>query len=180
MYNKNFSKEPTDKQKLGALGEDIACKYLENNGYRVIERNYLKKWGEIDIIAKKGNKIHFVEVKAVSRDLPDVTHVTPTGLGASRLDAVRGGRENERGGVQMYGDESILSSNKEMHQNRDSYRAEDNLHPWKLQRLGRAIQSYLLDRNVPDNVDWQFDVITIQIDTKRNTHRVFLLSDVVL
>lgn len=58
----------TEKQKIGQLGEDIASKYLENKGFSVIERNYRKKCGEIDIIAKKGGITHFVEVKAVSRE----------------------------------------------------------------------------------------------------------------
>lgn len=146
MYNKNFSKEPTEKQKIGQIGEDSACKWLESNGYKVIERNYLKKWGEIDVVAKKDKKLHFIEVKAVSRDLPaqaglsDVTHVTSS----------------------------------------DSYRAEDNVHPWKLQRLGRAIQSYLLERDVSDETDWQFDIATVHIDMSKRISRVFLLEDIVL
>lgn len=57
---------PTEKQKIGRIGEDIAVKYLENKGFRGIERNYLKKCGEIDIIARKGEILHFIEVKSVS------------------------------------------------------------------------------------------------------------------
>ncbi len=56
------------RQKIGQIGEDIACKYLKNIGFSVVCRNYRKKWGEIDIILKKGNLIHFVEVKSVSRE----------------------------------------------------------------------------------------------------------------
>lgn len=56
----------TIKQKVGVLGEEIATKYLENKGFIVIERNYLKKCGEIDIIAQKGEILHFIEVKSVS------------------------------------------------------------------------------------------------------------------
>jgi putative endonuclease len=48
---------------IGRLGEDIATQYLENRGFRTIERNYKKKCGEIDIISKKDNVLHFVEVK---------------------------------------------------------------------------------------------------------------------
>jgi putative endonuclease len=58
--------EPTEKQKVGQLGEDIATKYLESKGFRIIERNYLRKYGEIDIVAQKGGIVHFVEVKSVS------------------------------------------------------------------------------------------------------------------
>jgi putative endonuclease len=62
------------KRKLGNMGESIVCKYLERNGYVIIDRNYLKKWGELDIVAEKDNLIHFMEVKTVSRDfsLPSI------------------------------------------------------------------------------------------------------------
>ncbi len=51
---------------IGKIGEDLASKWLISNGYQVIERNYLKKFGEIDIVARETNKVHFVEVKTVS------------------------------------------------------------------------------------------------------------------
>lgn len=51
---------------LGFLGEDIACQYLIENKYKIIERNYRKPWGEIDVIAKSPDKILvFVEVKTI-------------------------------------------------------------------------------------------------------------------
>jgi len=58
------------KNQVGAYGEQIALNYLKNKGYTVLDINYLKKWGELDIVAREtlGNKqmIHFVEVKTVS------------------------------------------------------------------------------------------------------------------
>ena len=60
--------ETTEKQKIGRLGEDIAIKYLQNKGFLVIGQNYLKKCGEIDIIAKKDRVLHFIEVKTVSHE----------------------------------------------------------------------------------------------------------------
>ncbi len=53
-------------KKTGDLGEDIALKYLLELGYKLIERNYSKKLGELDLIVEKNKKIHFVEVKSVS------------------------------------------------------------------------------------------------------------------
>lgn len=47
----------------GKNGEDLACEYLKKQGYAVIERNFRIKGGEIDIIAKDGQYLIFVEVK---------------------------------------------------------------------------------------------------------------------
>ncbi len=179
MYNKNFSKDPTEKQKLGAIGEDAVCEYLKKQGFSITDRNYLKKWGELDIVAKRDKKIHFVEVKSVSRDL-SVTHVTKNSLGSIIMNAVRGGSENKRGHVQEYVDEGIFTSNKEMRQNNDSYNPEDNMHPWKLKRLARAVQSYLLEKDVPEDVEWQFDLATVLTDTNKGRCEVSILEDIVL
>ncbi len=51
------------RSNLGKKGESIAIEYLENNGYKIVNRNYYSRFGEIDIITKKENYIIFVEVK---------------------------------------------------------------------------------------------------------------------
>lgn len=48
---------------MGKLGEEVACRYLENNGYRILRKNYRIKFTEIDIIAIYKNTIVIVEVK---------------------------------------------------------------------------------------------------------------------
>ena len=52
-----------DKDVKGRLGEDFTADYLEKHGYSIIERNYRRPCGEIDIIASKGDILAFVEVK---------------------------------------------------------------------------------------------------------------------
>lgn len=49
--------------KLGVLGEDLAADYLTTRGYTILARNYRKKTGEIDIIARDGEYLVFIEVK---------------------------------------------------------------------------------------------------------------------
>lgn len=48
----------------GNYGEDLACKYLKKLGYKILERNFRIRGGEIDIVAKDKNILVFVEVKA--------------------------------------------------------------------------------------------------------------------
>ncbi len=53
------------KQNVGQIGEDVAVKHLVKHSFKILDRNYRKKWGEIDIIAKKDNVLHFIEVKSI-------------------------------------------------------------------------------------------------------------------
>lgn len=52
------------KQTIGKFGEDTACIYLKNNNYKILDRNFRSKQGEIDIIALSPQKeLIFIEVK---------------------------------------------------------------------------------------------------------------------
>ena len=53
-----------DSREIGKSGENIACRYLEGKGHRVLDRNFKVKSGELDIVTTKGGSIYFVEVKA--------------------------------------------------------------------------------------------------------------------
>lgn len=128
----------TLKRKLGDLGENIACTFLIKRGFEIINRNYLRKWGEIDIISKKNEVYRFIEVKSVSCvTLPDVSRVT-----------------------------------------NGSYRPEDNVHPQKLKRLHRAIQTYMLEKQI-DN-DWQLDIVTVKINEQSRTARVEIIENIII
>jgi len=131
----------TKRRKLGDIGENIACHFLEKRGFEIMDRNYLRKWGEIDIVAKKSNIIHFIEVKSVS---------------------VQG----------------IALDNEVTHGTGGDYRPEDNIHPWKLKRLSRAMQTYLLEKGL--DCEWQLDVITVKIDQSNRKARVEILENVII
>ena len=56
-----------DKRKdSGKIAEDLAAEFLQKAGYQIIERNYMYSHSEIDIIAKKGMYLVFVEVRSKS------------------------------------------------------------------------------------------------------------------
>ena len=114
----------TEKQRIGRLGEDEATRWLKKECFKIIERNYWKPWGEIDIIAQKGQALHFVEVKTVCL---------------------------ERGELARF----------------DRYEPEDNIHPWKLKRLSKAVESYLLEKygdKDEEDPDWQMDALCLYLE----------------
>jgi putative endonuclease len=53
-------------RKKGSKGEELAGKYLKSKGYSILEKNFSLKTGEIDIIARDGDTIVFVEVKTAT------------------------------------------------------------------------------------------------------------------
>ena len=55
---------PHARQRLGTTGETLACAELEALGYRILERNYRTRFGEIDIVADDAGTVVFVEVKS--------------------------------------------------------------------------------------------------------------------
>lgn len=123
---------------VGRIGEETACMFLMKRGFQIIEQNYWKKWGEIDIIAKNKDMLHFVEVKTVSREnIRDVSRETL-----------------------------------------DGYRPEENIHPRKLKRLSRVIQTYLLEKDYEDN--WQFDVIAVFLDIKNREAKCKYIKDIII
>ena len=58
------SSMPTLKRQLGDLGEEIAANYLKKLGYQILDRNYRKKCGELDIVTRFKKDIVFAEVKS--------------------------------------------------------------------------------------------------------------------
>ncbi len=66
---------------FGDTSENLATRFLEQEGFIILERNYFaRKLGEIDIIAKKENVLHFIEVKSGKADFDPIYNVTPAKL----------------------------------------------------------------------------------------------------
>lgn len=120
----------TEKRTIGDRGEDLAVAHLEKMYFKILERNYLRKWGEIDIIAQKKGVLYFVEVKTVSS--------------------------------------SYRINQGEWH------RPEDNVHKKKIARLKKAVQSYLFEKDVSIETEWEFSVMTVIL--KRKTWELYKIE----
>lgn len=137
-------------QKIGKLGEDLACKYLKGKGFSILERNYTKKWGEIDVIAEKDGAIHFIEVKASARELAE-----------------------KQSGVDVKHEENVSPETENF------FRPEENVHPWKMKRIRRTIETYFLSKRI-GNTPWQFDIFLVFLDLRSKRARVEKLENIVL
>ncbi|MFA5773470.1 MAG: YraN family protein [Candidatus Paceibacterota bacterium] len=137
---KNFT---SNSQKIGELGEGVACKFLIKHGFSILERNYTKKWGEIDIIAQKNDKRYFIEVKSKS---------------VSNLDYV-------------YPQKEVLENG--------AGRSEENMHPMKMRRLRRVVETYLISKRL-GYVDWQFDLLVVYLDLDNRKARVKVVDNIIL
>jgi putative endonuclease len=72
------------RQLLGRRGEQLAVDHLARRGFRILERNYRTRWGELDVIAFDGQILAFCEVKTRRAR----TSAAVSSLGANPLDAV--------------------------------------------------------------------------------------------
>ncbi len=58
------------RTEFGYFAQDLTVKWLEERGYTILDQNFRRPWGEIDIICRKDNVIIFTEVKANKREYP--------------------------------------------------------------------------------------------------------------
>lgn len=117
------------------MGEELTVQCLKQRGYTVLERNYRKPWGEIDVVAKLNGVLHFIEVKSTARD---VTRET------------------------------------------SAFGPEDHMNFGKRERQKRIIETYLIDRKISEDIDWQIDLACVFLDQEGNLEKIDILEDYVL
>lgn len=132
-------KKQGDRNKIGAYGENIAATYLKKHNIEILDQNYLKKWGEIDIVARGTDAVRFVEVKTVSYETKQ-----------DLKQAVSHG----------------------------TWRPEENVNPRKIQRLNRAIESWIMENNYKG--DWEIDVIAVRVVPREKYATVKYIQNVII
>lgn len=137
----------TDKKgarnKVGAYGEEIAANYLKKLGHTILDTNYLKKWGEIDVVSRETTEnkpiVHFVEVKTVSYET-----------------------KNDLERAVSYG----------------TWRPEENVHPKKIQKLNRTIESWIMEKKC--DLDWQIDIVAVRIVPREKYATVKYIPNIII
>ncbi|MDH5442295.1 MAG: YraN family protein [Candidatus Nomurabacteria bacterium] len=141
----------SETQKIGEIGEKLAEKFLVKQGFVIMDRNYGKRVGEIDIIGKLSREtkirgdvvdpgIHFMEVKTAQTKIADVPHET---------------------GKQYV--------------SRETYNPAQNVDYKKIERMHRTIATYLAENNVSQETLWQIDVISVFLDLETKKAKIEIL-----
>ncbi len=154
----------TPKRRFGDLGELLASRFLMKHGFSIIEKNYWKPWGEIDIVAERleavparetlenGSKSKMFLVKPRYKEVSRVLHFVEVKTVSCVTD---------REGV-----------------SRENIRPEENMHYHKIRRFSRAVQTYMDERRVSCETPFQVDLVTVRIDYRKRVGRVEMLEKI--
>ena len=160
-------------KELGDLGERIACEYLVKKGFKIIEKNFRIKWGEIDIIAKKkwrlfaknDKTIHFVEVKTILQN------------------DFKNGRPSKFEVVGFFPEEKVNYKKQKKLKQLCQIWLEKNMHSIFPSIVRKIItSSYFplsLGNKFPQNYPYQIDVIGILVDLNTKKSKIHYFANVV-
>ena len=139
-------------KKVGDLGESIAVKYLKNKGFSIIERNYRKKYGEIDIVARgtfssvknpvsheTREVVHFVEVKSVSYETKEMLEISVS---------------------------------------HETYRPEELVDGFKLNQIRKTAETWISENQW--NGEVQIDVVAVHMVSREKYARVKYIENVIM
>jgi len=105
---------PRRNRQFGDWGEKAAADYLTARGFTVLERNFQRQCGELDLVCRKGDVIHFIEVKT-----------------------------RTKGSTEKFG------------------LPQEAVTPRKRQRLLLTAETYICEKGLGGNINWQMDVLSV-------------------
>jgi Holliday junction resolvase-like predicted endonuclease len=159
----------SERQKVGQLGEDLVEMFLVKRGHAVLDRNFRRPWGELDIVTLRKGTVHFIEVKALARSVSDETKLSFQNSRRAREGKVSSETSQQRA-------EAYVRSRVQ----KDVFRPEESIGPEKVKRLGRIIRTYLREKYVSSETPWQFDVATVLIDEETKRAKINLVEELIL
>ncbi len=135
---------------LGQRGEDIACAYLVDKGYRILQQNARRKWGEIDIvcIVPRGTMAKVRQKNVPRGTLRELL----------KRSVLRGTLTDEKGGGKL-----VFIEVKTMREG--VLRPEENVTRVKQKKLIRTCQLYLTEKGYTLDSEWQIDVVAVVVDS---------------
>jgi Holliday junction resolvase-like predicted endonuclease len=164
-----MKKFTSKKQKIGQKGEQLAEMFLVKQGFAILDRNYSSRFGEIDLIARKDNKLHFFEIKTITvshetqnneMNLSRNTHNVPreTNINISN-DVPRETKYDQK--LDNLGIKKIVSRETFINQYRKLTNPFQNISKSKIKRSLKTIDLYMSFKGISPETKWQFDGIGV-------------------
>lgn len=155
---------PSKKRKFGDLGEKIAEQYLIKNGYYILEKNFQTKMGELDIIAfKPRNKISYNVNKEMGNFFKNNKEI-----GKNNRESLINKEIIRKDGLIVFIEVKSSLMSDDQNVSRETFgskiRPEENVHFRKQRHLIKSAQNYLAYKRFPLDINWQIDVIAIDIN----------------
>lgn len=146
-------------KEIGDLGEQVACKHLKNKGFSIIERNYWRKWGELDIVASSRSGLFASVARETSNfDDKNVTHETKI-----HFIEVK---------TLSYGSKKEL----EWAVTHETWRPEEQVHRFKLHQIEKALETWISEHGYTGN--WQIDVVAVRLVPDIKLARVKIIENI--
>ena len=166
-----MKKFTSPKQKIGLVGEKSAELFLVKQGFQILDRNFSTRFGEIDFIAEKAGRMHFIEVKTITVSrLPAqagetinecsnaVTHLPAKAYASAGETLI-----NNKMGVPP----ACPAGRREMFikENRKLNNPFQNISYFKVKRHVKTAEIYMNMHNVSRETRWQVDGVGVFLDT---------------
>ncbi len=163
-----MKKFTSPKQKIGLVGERFAEMFLVKHGFTVVGSNFSCRFGEIDIIVRKNNRIHFIEVKSVT--VPRETEIIL--LGPIKTNVSHETEENVSN--------KNVSRETFLKENRKLTNPFQNVSFFKTKRLLKTAEIYMNLKNVPRETRWQVDAIGVYLHEDGTLGRIEYLENITI
>ncbi len=158
------------KKAIGKLGEELVVKHLKQRGLDLVEANYSKKFGEIDLVMNSGESLHFLEVKTVSREIDSQSRSEENKLHNA---------ENNPNDVNHETAEVVIHETFSRDHENHEFKPEENVSPRKLKKIARMVTVYLSERKI-GNRPWRFHVAVVYLDQKQKKALIKFIKDIPL
>ncbi len=153
-----MKKFTSKRQKTGLIGEKAAESYLVKQGFSITDRNYSTRFGEVDIIAKRNNRLYFFEIKTIS---------------VSRLPAQAGETKLSTAGTDIHGSRETF-----LRENRKLENPFQNISYFKIKRLAKTAEIYLQTKNIPPDIRWQIDGVGVYLDPVSHETKIIHIENI--
>lgn len=149
-------------QKIGLLGEKYAEMFLVKHGFKIIDRNFSTRFGEIDLVTIKENVYHFIEVKTVT-----VSHETNLGAETNTIPINIDNKttvSRETLFLKKINNKKTVSRETFISEYRKQSNPFQNISFQKIKRLAKTAELFLVKNNINSLTRWQIDAVGVFLD----------------